>query len=326
MKPFRFVPAICVAAVCALALTGCGKKQTTILVFHADSLNLPFGALAEAYQRDNPDVVVRRETGGSLMMARNVAELGRYCDILAVSDYRILDNLVIPEHADWQLLFSSNEMVVAYTGMSRGGGDIGPDNWYEVLLRPDVQYAHSDPNLDPSGLRAHLCWKLSSFHYKDAFEGDLYEALRDGCDPRNIRPDANQILPLLESVGGVDYLFTYRSVAEQHHLQYIRLPEEVNLGNPAMAEQYGLAEIEVTDIKGKVTRWQGAPIAYGLTVPNCSRAPEAAIRFIEFIISDEGKEILRQMHHPLIDPPLRKGTNIPATLLAITVLEEGQPR
>jgi len=324
MKRFLCYAAIFIAAAGVVAaLSGCGEKQTTILVFHADSLNLPFGALAEAFQRHNPDIIIRRETGGSLMMARNVTELGRYCDILAVADYRILDDLAIPSDADWQLLFSKNEMVVAYTGMSRGGGEINVDNWYEVLLRPDVQYAHSDPSLDPSGFRTHLCWRLASFYYKDKFDGDLYEAMRDGVDPRNIRPDANQILPLLESVGGVDYLFTYRSVAEQHHLQYIRLPDEINLGNPQMAERYAKAEIEVKDMKGTVTIWTGAPIAYGLTVPKCSREPEAAVRFIEFIVSEEGKEILRKMHHPLIDPPMRKGANVPPSLVAASVPVEG---
>jgi len=323
MKRLVFFAAICLTIAGSVGITGCGKKQTTIMVFHAGSLNLPFDALAEAFERQNPDIKVKRESGGSLMITRNVTELGRYCDILAVADYRVIDDLAIPSDAEWQLLFSKNEMVVAYTGMSRGGGEINVDNWYEILLRPDVQYAHSDPHLDPSGFRTRLCWRLASFYYKDKFDGDLYEAFCDSIDPRNIRPDANQILPLLESVGGVDYLFTYRSVAEQHHLQYISLPEEINLSNPLMAEYYSKAEIEVKDIKGNVTKWTGAPIAYGLTVPKCSREPEAAVRFIEFIVSEEGKEILRKMHHPLIDPPLHKGGNIPPSLVEMSKPAEG---
>jgi len=306
---------IILAALCGAAI-GCSKTGKKITIFHADSLNVPISALAEVFEADHPGVDVIHESGGSLHMTREVSELGRHCDILAVADYRLLDQLMIPEHADWQLLFARNEMVIAYTGMSRGGDEITPENWPSVLLRPDTIYSHSDPNQDPSGYRTLLCWKLADAHYKE-YHGTLYELLNSGCDPKYIRPDANQILNLLEAIGGVDYLFTYRSVAEQHHLQYVKLPDPVNLGNPRLEHIYKQARVEVRDRKGNVTVHTGAPIAYGLTIPKSSRSPKAALAFVKFVLSQQGQAILRKNHQPLIQPPLYKGSNIPPELLSL---------
>jgi len=313
MKQMRVSLFFIAVAVSIVMCSGCGKKQARVVVFHAGSLNLPFKALADEFMKSNPDIVVEQESGGSVMMVRAITDLGRHCDLLAVADYRLLDSMMIPEHADWQIMFARNEMTVAYTGMSRHSDEITAANWYEILLRPDTQYSHSDPNLDPSGYRTLLCWKLASLQSTN-FKGDLYEALQKGCDPRNIRPDANQILPLLESVGGVDYLFTYRSVAEQHHLQYVSLPDEVNLGAPELEGLYAKASVTVTDRKGQKRIHTGAPIAYGMTIPKNSRSPEAALRFVKFMLSEKGRNILKKQYQPAVIPPLYRGDNIPAEL------------
>jgi len=309
----RFVASV---VILGLFAAGCGKKQTEMMIFHADSLNLPMKALIEEFEKEHPNIKVEHESGGSVHMTRLVSDIRRRCDILAAADYRVLDRLMLPEHADWQLLFARNEMVLAYTGMSKGGDEITADNWYKILLRPDIQYAHSDPNLDPSGFRTLLCWRLASGFYK--FDGDLYKALDDARDPRNVRPDANQIIALLEATGGIDYLFTYKSVAEQHHLQYVQLPDKINLGNPELRAHYAKAEIEVKDRKGHTTRWTGAPIAYGLTIPNTSRSPEAALLFVRFALSDKGAKIMAAEYQPVITPALRKGNNVPRELISLT--------
>ncbi len=43
---------------------------------------------------------------------------------------------------------------------------IDAGNWHEILLRPDVQYGHSDPNSDPCGYRSLLTWQLAEKYYK----------------------------------------------------------------------------------------------------------------------------------------------------------------
>jgi len=324
MKIFKiFSGFVTLVAILGLIATGCAKEPTKLVVFVAGSLNLPFAALAEGFEKEHPRVRIEQESGGSVLLTRAITELGRPCDVLAVADYRLIDELMVPQHADWQVLFARNEMVVAYTGTSKYGHEINAENWYRILLRPDVQYAHSDPNQDPSGYRTLLCWKLASIEYADRFDGDLYKALNEGCDPRNIRSDANKILPLLEAVGGVDYLFTYRSVAEQHHLQYVRLPDRIALGNPDMGAYYVRAEAAVTDKKGRRTKWSGAPIAFGLTIPKNSRSPKAALEFIKFILSEKGAEIFKAHYQPLISPPRGKG-NVPAELLDVTQPMEQQ--
>jgi len=298
------------SALCA----GCGKSQRELWIFHADALNLPFGAIAKAFQEEHPDVRVQRESSGSNLAARKITDLGRPCDILAVADYRIIDRLLIPEHASWQIYFARNEIVLAHTGMSKLADQINAQNWFEILLKKEIAYGHSDPSLDPCGYWTLLTWKLAADHHKDRFSGDLYQALHDGCDPRNIRADANGLLPLLEAVGGLDYAFLYRSVAEQHHLQYVQLPDEINLGNPALEAQYTKARVEVKDRKGTTLVRTGAPIVFGLTILEDARAPEVASKFVQFVLSEKGRKILRKHSQPLVVPPLFKGRGLPAEL------------
>src|SRR5262245_38948276 len=49
-----------------------------------------------------------------------------------------------------------------------------------------------------------------------------------------MRPKSAELLPLLE-IGQIDYLFSYRSVAQQHQLKYVALPDEINLSAENLA-------------------------------------------------------------------------------------------
>jgi len=45
--------------------------------------------------------------------------LGRACDVLAAADYQVIADLLIQEHADYNICFASNEMAIAYTSKSK---------------------------------------------------------------------------------------------------------------------------------------------------------------------------------------------------------------
>lgn len=276
------------------------KKPTEIHVLHAGSLSIPFKQMAQAFMEKNPGVKVLLEGHGSRTCARQITDLHRLVDVMASADSAVIRNLLMPDHAGFCIDFTTNEMVIMYSPKSKFADTITRDNWYDILLRPGVQYGHSDPNADPCGYRSVLTWQLAEKHYGK--EG-LYQQLTEKMPKKNIRPKETDLIALLEA-GELDYIFIYRSVAEQHHSEFVSLPEEINLKSAAHAEFYKTAMVKITGKKpGEWLEKRGAPMVYGITQPNNAPNPEGGTAFIDFILSEAGRAVMKQNGQPEIVPP-----------------------
>lgn len=311
-----------------LCLAGCGwlgpkASKTDLVLFHADSLLVPFRQVEEKFEAAHPDIDLKAESSGSNLAARKITDMGRTCDLIAVADYRIIDKVLVPQHASWSIRFATNEIVLAYGNASKYANEINTANWYQVLLRPDVSYGHSNPELDPCGYWTLLVWQLADGHYGPLPDGRrLSEALEAGCPARNVRADLNELHPLL-TTATLDYAFMYRSVAMQHHLTYVRLPAEINLGDPAHEAAYRTASVIVKDKKGGTVTRTGSPIVFAITILSDAPHPEAASKFLQFLFGPVGKQIMADAGQALLEPLLgRKGQPVPAPFDAMVQLEE----
>jgi molybdate/tungstate transport system substrate-binding protein len=310
------------ALLLGLALLGCGDSTPEgrsggkglsgkLMIFHAGSLAVPFKEISAAFEKQHPDVKVVREAAGSRACARKISDLGRRCDVMASADYTVIDTLLIPDHADWNIKLATNEMTIVYSGKSRGAAELTAANWHQVLLRKNVAFGRSDPNADPCGYRAVLSMKLAEKHYKlPGLAGKLL------AKNKYIRPKETDLLALLE-VGEIDYIFLYRSVAEQHQLKRLILPDRINLKKPELADFYKTASVDISGKKPgtKVTK-RGAPMVYGVTIPRNAPNREAALAFMEFLLSkDKGMAIMEKNGQPSAVPsPTGTYTKIPEKL------------
>jgi len=313
----RFLLGVSVAlAVCA----GCGPRQTgktapgqantgtrpepkRLVVLHAASLALPFAEIERLMEERHPGLDVIRESSSSRFAIRKITELHRTADILATADDFLLRDLMFPDAADWCAVFARNRIVIGFTDRSRYNDKIDADNWYEILLRKDVRFGYANPNMAPVGYRTWLCWKLADIYYKDRLNGrSLFEELKKACPPQNIRPHVNELLPPLESLR-LDYVFLYRSVALQHHLKWIKLPDEIDLGNVHMADWYGQVAVEIAGKRPgeKIVR-KGRPISYGITIPKVARARKSAEEFLAILLGPQGKKIMEANFQEPIQP------------------------
>jgi len=299
---------------------GCKEQQTDgredIVVFHADSLSLPFRRVQQAFERAYPQYRLVTESSGSVTAVRKVTDMGRRADIVAVADYRLFDRLMVPQHADWYVCFASNEIVIAYTDASRYADELTRDNWFEILTRDDVQVLAADPRQDPCGYWTELCWMLADLYYpRGPDQGSIVERMRRKC-PLDRRPsDTEQILPRLEG-RGVDYAFVYRSQALHHHLLHLRLPPQINLGDPDFAERYEEVSIEVPgSVRGKTEIKYGHPIVYAMVVLRDAPHREAAMQFLRFLLGPQGRKLLVEAFLPVLDRPFTyHGDALPQTL------------
>jgi len=297
---------LCIALFFVFVLAGAEQIQAgqKLIIFHAGSLAIPFKQICGAFIRNNPGVEVIREAAGSRTCARKIADLERPCDIMASADYTVIEKLLIPEYADWNISFATNEMAIMYRPDSRYAKDVNGHNWYKILLKKDVEYGHSDPNSDPCGYRSQLVWQLAEKYYH--LPG-LYQKLRQHCPPKNVLPKETDLIALIEA-GELDYLFIYRSVAEQHKMPYVALPAEVSLKSAEYATFYKQASIKITGKKpGQFITKTGKPMVYGITALRKAPNAETAAAFVQFVVGPEGRKIMRQNGQPPIVPPLASG-------------------
>lgn len=278
---------------------GNGELSGTLHIIHAGSLTYPVQRISEAFRAEHPGVRILTEAWGSKAGARRIMELDTPCDLYLSADYMVIENMLIPDHASWNLKFAANEMAIVYTEKSRYASQINQDNWYKILLRPDVQIGRSDPDQDPCGVRAVLTSKLAGIFYEDnSLPGKLLEK-----DRRNIRPKETDLIALLES-GQIDYIFLYRSVAQQHKLPYLRLPAELNLGDPELEEWYAQVNTQTLGTSpGSTITEIGQPMVYGLTIPRKAQNTELAEAFAAFLLdSEKGLKILEELGQPGVAP------------------------
>ena len=270
-----------------------------LLVFHAGSLAVPFKQIRDEFKKQHPNVDVELEAAGSRICARKISELHRRCDVMASADYSVIDKLLIPEFAEWNIKFAANEMAIVYTDKSRRANEITVDNWYDILLDKKVVIGRSEPNVDPCGYRAVLTIKLAELYSQ---KKGLAKALI-AKDHRYIRPKETDLLALLE-MGSIDYIFLYRSVARQHGLKFLRLPDQINLKSTEYEDIYAKSSVKISGkTPGTFINKIGAPMVYGLTIPKNAPNPVAALAFVDFLLdSNQGMKIIEKCGQPTVIP------------------------
>lgn len=295
-----------------------------VIVFHAGSLTVPFARIEKDFEAAHPDIDIRREAGGSTKMARMISELGKPADIMASADFTVIDKTLIPNHADWNIRFASNQLVLCYTDQSRDADRVNADNWFTILEKKGVNWGHSDPNLDPCGYRSLMVLQLAEAFYN---RPGLYDRLIANRPEKNVRPKSVELVSLLKT-GNMDYAWEYLSVAVQHELKYIKLDDRINLGNYQFDDFYKQAQVRVT---GKspgtwITR-TGQSCTYGITIIKDAPHADAAVQFMAYLLApDGGLKVLQEMGQPPFIPcrvtsPIVKDA-LPASLAKLVEVRE----
>jgi len=274
-----------------------------LIVFHAGSLSLPFKQLAKIFEEKHPNVKVLSEAAGSRDTARKVSDLKRPCDVLASADYKVVDNLLMPDHAEFNIRFATNEMAIAYHKKSRYSDQITSKNWPKFLLKKDVAFGRADPNSDPCGYRSVMVFQLAEKYFK---KPGLAASLANKDGKKYIRPKETDLLALLE-VGEIDYLFIYQSVASQHDLKTIALGDDMNLRSDKNEALYATASVQVTGKKpGELITRKGAPIVYSVTIPKAAPHKALAKEFLELLLSEKGRAVMAANGQNPVVPAISK--------------------
>ncbi|MDD1672875.1 MAG: tungstate ABC transporter substrate-binding protein WtpA, partial [Methanomicrobiales archaeon] len=304
-------------------------------VYQAGSLNVPMAKLEKIFEQQHPDIDVQLFSGGSATLVDQVNKNSQFADVLASADYTLIPKYLMPKNASFYVNFANNSIVLCYSNMSQYANTVNADNWYGILNRKGVKYAISDPTTDPAGYRSLMTIQLAERYYPSntifesligdhskittTFDGSVYTINATNPSPDGtkltITKTGPDIAPLLKT-GKVDYAFEYSSVAIQSGLQYITLPEAIDLSVQADAKTY--ATVQVKRPSGTTTVIEtGTPIIYGVTVPTSSRDLAMGIAFVKMLISSDGQAILSADGQTPIVPAKGYGS-VPAELQETT--------
>ncbi|WP_244155514.1 tungstate ABC transporter substrate-binding protein WtpA [Desulfatiglans anilini] len=299
-KRLKIIYTLVLLFVMVLPCSAVAEPRGALIIFHAGSLSAPFEAMEKCFESRYPRVNIFREASGSQKAARKITELGKPCDVMASADYAVIDELLIPQHADWNILFATNQLVLCYTDRSRYADEIDPHNWYEILLREDTAWGHSDPNLDPCGYRSLMVMQLAEKYYNVP---GLYKRLTAGRQGRHVRSKSTELISLLES-GKIDFVWEYLFIAVQHDLRFVLLPDEINLGNHRYNSFYSHALVKVAGKgPGEFMELRGKSCTYGVTLLKNAPNREAAIAFMTYMLDPQGGlKVLDRMGQPPLIP------------------------
>jgi len=283
--------------------------EEEIKVLAAGSLAVPLKKISDIFEKEF-GVRVYTETAGSLETVKKVSELGTKADVVAVADYQAIEKYLMPDFTEWYVKFARNELVIAYTDKSKYASEITLENWMKIFKK-DVRIGFSSPNDDPCGYRAIMMFYLAEIKYQNGIFRDVVEnntgirasngiiEVPDDSSLLNfqgkifIKQKSVELLADLES-GNIDYAIEYLSVAKQHGLSYLRLPDEINLSNSTLIPWYQKVKVKLADGR----EIQGDAINYGVTIPNNAPHTELAYKFLELLLGEKGNEILSNCGQP----------------------------
>lgn len=303
------------------------SQQTTttaLYCYHAGSLTEPYDQFATQWATLNPGYVVYNTPFGSSTAIKQLTEFAKPTDLIGSADYTLIQSMMMKQNpdvsgaqvaigqnwTDWYIITSRNSMAIAYIAANNPPflSEIldSTYTWYNVLTNASVKIGRADPYQDPCGYRTLLTWALADTYYGT---GGIINAsfwakdVLDASNPTkfNATPTENQTLSkgaeveLISSLeaGVIDYLFIYTSVARQHGLEYIDIPDAVDLSNQSKKAVYNIAQVYrwSTMDPGKITSTptvNGTAIVYGLTIPNGAPHKEAAEKYVKYMLSSPG--------------------------------------
>jgi molybdate/tungstate transport system substrate-binding protein len=190
-------------------------------------------------------------------------------------------------------------MTIVYTNKSYHSKKINQKNWIEILLDKKVRIGRADPDSDPCGYRTVISMKLAEIYYNE--KGLTEKILKKNNE--YIRPKEVDLLALLET-GELDYIFLYRSVAEQHGLKYLTLPDKINLKSADLEDHYKKISVELSGKKpGEKMMQFGSSMVYSVTIPKNAENPELAKKFLIYLLhQNKGLKVMQEMGQPVVVP------------------------
>jgi molybdate/tungstate transport system substrate-binding protein len=223
-----------------------------------------------------------------------------------------------PKYTHWYVQYAGNKMVVAYNPNSKyapefeaiASGKKPLKDLFTLLQTPGLKLGRTDPNIDPQGRYFIEMLELAQMYYNLPADTVTKIVGSPLASPNSSQIFAESSLDATLESGQLDAASAYYTQAVELHLHYIALPDAINLGDAALAAQYGKATITTTS-NGSSSVHSGEPLVMDITI--IGKATPAAIAFVKYTLSSAGIAQYKQAGFTLLTPT-GYGTGIPAAI------------
>ena len=184
---------------------------------------------------------------------------------------------------------ASTEIVLAYSPKSKFAASLAAagDKWTDALAQPGLRFGRTDPNTDPQGQYVLYALQLAALYYN---KPGLVAKIA-GPQENNQKIFAETSLLARLQDGEIDATLGYESAVISQKLPYVKLPPEINFGDPALAKTwYAKASLTVT-AKGVTKTLHPGPLVFYATALKDAADPETAAAFVAFLQSAEGQAL-----------------------------------
>lgn len=264
------------AAAATVSVSGClGSEGVSVLSAGSLAVTLDEG-IGPAFERET-GIQYSGEYYGSNAVMRMVEDGQKNPDVVVSADAGLLRRRLYDEHTDWDAVFASNSVGIAYNPRTALGGRLESDeSWYDVLRDADEgEVAISDPDLDPLGYRAVQLFELAGEkHGIDGFRDEMLSKTYK-------EPEEPQLLTGVRS-GSRAAAVVYENMAVDHDLPFHELPDDLNFSDPDHADDYAAASYTTDD--GMTI--EGAPVLYNITVLEGADRPDAGTEFVNYVLGN----------------------------------------
>jgi molybdate/tungstate transport system substrate-binding protein len=288
-------------------------------VLHAGALTrLIERGIGPAFEHETGIPVVS-ERGHSVALATAIRTGAKTGDIFMSADASVNATLMGAASGDlarWYVAFARNAIVLAYSPASAHAADFerarqGIIPWHAALTKPGVRLMRNNPNDDPGGYYALFVCQLAEI--ASGIPGLARRILGAPTNPAQVgQPDFGKL-----ARGEADAFLVYRTGAVDAALPFIDLPDAINLSDPARAETYARADYTTT----AGLHLRGVPIYFTATVLTRAAQPDAATRFLSFLLSSAGQELVGAYH--FLPSPMLVGGDAAAMPQALVPLTQG---
>ncbi len=269
-----------------------GNTQDKVFVMYAGSLVKIFeDVIGPAFLNESGYPYVG-EGKGSVQVSNLIKDGFRTPDVFVSAGTVPMTRLMNTTSpvVDWLLKFGSAEIVIAYSPNSPYFDNLekarnGEIPWYDVVSQDGFKFGRTDPELDPKGYYGIITAKLANTYYNDSSIKD--RVFGEDRNPKQIFPE--EILKTVLETGQLDAVVAYKHEAIARDLPYITLPKEINLGDPTYSDLYKSANYTLQSDQKTI---YGEPVDFSITIPKTVKNIDGAISFVNFVISENGSQLL----------------------------------
>jgi molybdate/tungstate transport system substrate-binding protein len=299
------------------------SASPTLILYSADSFVIESTVLETAFTSSTGIAMAPPKAGGSLLLASEIAQGNPVSVFISLSHGAVTAAHLGNQSSGWAIAFASDQMTLAYSNATlqnsaanatvtacksalAANTTMAWGNCFTMLTSGSVKVGTGNPNADPSGYRGWIVLEAAGQAY--ANNSSFYENRLISNNGNVTAASAADLIAPLQT-GQIQFLWIYKSSAIAHNLNYLQLPEQVNLGDPKYSSFYSQFSYQLaTGIE------TGGVIRLWITVPADSTDTADSLQFVAFVVKNS-PTLLSQYGLLLTTPAkLYNSTTVPPLL------------